>query len=157
MALKEFGHGGFRWRTTLRGRIATAMTHPAYSAMFRGEIEGEYAEWMPDPTRDRAWTLMTWCSIRVSETFRGTLVRNSQINILYRGGSIDREHQWWPPDGARCLPFDSQIIALVEVAPGVFMPDTAVTTSLEPWDIPPSEHPSVEMAREIARELRGER
>jgi hypothetical protein len=148
MMLSEFGVSYFP-RETLRGQVASAI-FGGYTSVFVGSVEGEYAQEMPDPISG-LWTIMTWCQVRVVKTFKGEVRPGDVVTVLYYGGAISRDRQFWPHHRARCSPFDIQYVATVEHLPGVVQTDEVLSQSLQPWDGRWEDRDVVQMTKAMVR------
>jgi hypothetical protein len=129
MPLRAFGEQAYTFRHSLRGRFATALLHPGYQGLYIVDIEGEFAERMPHP--DHGYDLiMTRCLLRVRETLRGDVRPGERMEVLYEGGALSREHQYWPRHTPKCMPFDQQLLGVVERPERILRADYAVTVAL---------------------------
>jgi hypothetical protein len=152
MSLREFAGDKYLYRHSMRGRIATAMQHRGYIGLYLVDIEAEYADLIDDPdTNGDYLQIMTRCIVRVRETFRGDAQVGDVLEVLYDGGALTRDQQYWPSHSARCMPLDRQILAIVQPG-GIAKADSALTHSLG-FDVPVDEHPSLLLARQVAAEL----
>lgn len=135
---------------TTRGILAIALMYPSYRHVVVGTIEGEYAELMPHPDAPGHLALMTWCTIRVHESFRGG-VEGELLTVLFEGGSLSADFSYWPPHTPRCLPFDYGVFSVYE-HDGVLRASDRATMSMLNDGLPWQAHPLTQLLRELAVE-----
>ena len=113
---------------TPRGWIARALQNEQYSHVIVGTVERSISFYGEHPYG--GWRLMTWCTLRIQQTFKGLVGSDGTLTVLFDGGVLGNGIEKWGSASPHCNINETSVFSLHDFA-GFLRPGELSTFPLE--------------------------